>query len=113
MVADSSYIAVEVVAGSAEAQQLVSLKLPAGATVAEAVALARLDERLPELGLDPECVGIFGKRCRPEQMLSDGDRVELYRPLRADPKVVRRELAELAKAQKAAEKKGPASDQGS
>jgi putative ubiquitin-RnfH superfamily antitoxin RatB of RatAB toxin-antitoxin module len=86
---------IEVVAGSAEQQVLVSLRLRPGATVAEAVAAAALGERLPELDVDEGCVGIFGKRCRPDQVLADGDRVEVYRALKADPKTVRRELAEL------------------
>ena len=42
-------------------------------------------------------IGIFGKLCKPARVLSAGDRVEIYRPLTADPKTVRRELAAAGK----------------
>jgi uncharacterized protein len=60
------------------------LALPAGATVAQALALAGWD--LPA-GL---CVGIWGRQCAPEVALRDRDRVELYRALAVDPKEARR-----------------------
>lgn len=96
----ADWIQVEVVAGHAERQVLVALTLPATASVADAVAAANLPERLPELEFEADAVGIFGKRCRPDRILADGDRVEVYQPLKADPKVVRRELAEIEREQK-------------
>jgi len=96
----AEWIQVEVVAGNAEAQALVPLSLLAGATAADAVRAAGLAERLPGLAFDEEAVGIFGKRCKPDRILSDGDRVEVYQPLKADPKVVRREMAEIERRKK-------------
>jgi len=88
-------IRVEVVAGRRERQVLVTLELPVRATVADAVAASGIVKSHPDLVDDPRAVGVFGRRCRPDRELADGDRVELYRPLRADPKEVRRQLAEL------------------
>lgn len=90
-------VEVEVAAGFANRQVLVPLLLPLGSTVADALAAADLGRRLPGLDVDEERVGIFGRRCRPDQVLASGDRVEVYRPLKADPKEVRRQLAALAK----------------
>ncbi len=88
-------ISIEVAAGWAEQQVLVELEVPIGTTVMEAIELARLDERLPGHEVDMKRIGIFGRRCDPERALQHGDRVEVYRPLKADPKKVRRRLAEM------------------
>lgn len=96
----ADWIQVEVVAGNADEQVLVALTLVQGATAMDAVAAAALDERLPDLTLDTKLIGIFGRRCKPDQILKTGDRVEVYQPLKADPKVVRREMAEIEREQK-------------
>ena len=70
-------------------QSLVALELPAGSTVADAIAASGLRDELPS-SLD---TGIFGKRCPPEELLGDGDRVEIYRELVFDPKESRRRRA--------------------
>lgn len=88
-------IRVEVVAGDASSQLLVALELRERATVADALNAANLPDRLPSLNVNMDAVGIFGQACRPDRILSDGDRVEVYQPLKADPKTVRRELAEM------------------
>ena len=84
-------IDVEVVYATAQEQAVLALRVPAGTTVRQAIATAPLAARFPEL--DPErCrVGIFGRLCHADQVLEEGDRVEIYRPLAADPKQVRRE----------------------
>jgi sulfur carrier protein len=69
------------------------LHLAPGATVADAIAAAGSWQGL---GLEPPAAdqalaGIWGRSAPLEQLLSDGDRVELYRPLTVDPKVARRE----------------------
>ncbi|MDP1271271.1 RnfH family protein, partial [Klebsiella pneumoniae] len=76
-------------------------EVPAGTTLAEAVAGAKMAERLPGLLVDEARLGIFGRLRPPDSLLRDGDRVEIYRPLAADPKEVRRQLAELARSGKA------------
>ena len=86
---------VEVAAGFADQQVLVRLDLPVGTTAIEAIRCARLDQRLPGHEVDLQRIGVFGRRCDPDRELQDGDRVEVYRPLKADPKEVRRQLAEL------------------
>ncbi|WP_376697251.1 RnfH family protein [Wenzhouxiangella sp. EGI_FJ10305] len=93
-------ITVEVAAATPRRQVVVALTVPAGTTLAQAVAQADLPARIPGLEVDEQRLGIYGKRQRPDTVLQDGDRAEVYRPLTADPKEVRRQLAELARAEK-------------
>ncbi len=88
-------LTIEVVAGDAGRQTLRRLVVPEGTTVSDAIKRAGLDAVLPDLEIDPARLGIFGQRVEPDQPLKDGDRVEIYRPLKADPKEVRRQLAAL------------------
>jgi putative ubiquitin-RnfH superfamily antitoxin RatB of RatAB toxin-antitoxin module len=74
-------------------QEVVELELPEGSTVDDAVRAARVLERYPQSGLSLERVGIWNKACAPAARLREGDRVELYRPLAADPKQMRRARA--------------------
>lgn len=90
-------ISIEVAAGLPRRQVVIPLEVPCGTTLAEAVALADLSSVLPELEVDDQRLGIFGKLRPPDTVLQDGDRAEVYRPLAADPKEVRRQLAELAR----------------
>jgi hypothetical protein len=71
----------------------VSLRVPAGATVGEAISRSGLLERFPEIDLGRARVGIYSRWVRLDTVLRDGDRVEVYRPLVADPKEVRRRRA--------------------
>ncbi len=87
-------IAVEVVLALPNIAHRVRLTLPAGSTVAEAVARSGLDR----LALAPRSlggnVGRWGKACDPDELLVANDRIELYRPLTVDPMVARRRRAE-------------------
>ena len=85
-------ISVEVVYSRADTQAVVALQLPRGATVQEAIAASGLRERFPEIEPEP-ATGIFGERVKPGEILNDGDRVEIYRALIADPKQARRQRA--------------------
>lgn len=78
-------IRVEVVAAHVERQQVVPLALPAGATVEAALRASGLAGEVSEAG-----VGVWGRVVPPETVLREGDRVEIYRPLTADPKEARR-----------------------
>lgn len=69
------------------------LTMPSGSTVQSALAASNALSELPELG-DPPATGIFGRAVPPSHVLADGDRIELYRPLKADPKDARRRRAE-------------------
>jgi uncharacterized protein len=75
------------------AQDVVEVELPDGATVADALVAARVAERHP--GLPLERVGVWGKPCAHGAVLREADRVEVYRPLRADAKRQRRARAQL------------------
>ena len=84
---------VEVVYATAESADSVSLTLPGTATVREAIAASGLLERHPEIDLARQKCGVFGKLRPLDALLRDGDRVEIYRPLAADPKEARRRRA--------------------
>lgn len=86
-------IRVEVAYAHTEAQALVALRLPAGTCAETAIARSGLLERFPEIDLSRQLIGIFGTVIPLTQVLVDGDRVEIYRPLLADPKEVRRRRA--------------------
>ena len=74
-------------------QEVIDLELPAGATVADAIAAARLADRFPGVDFSAMRTGIWSRAARAGARLRDGDRVELYRPLKADPKQQRRKRA--------------------
>lgn len=94
---------VEVAAGLPERQVVLALQLPAGSTVKDALAAADMARHLPELDTNSSRVGIFGRLCSLDHPLKEGDRIELYRPLKADPKEVRRQLAALERSGRRAE----------
>lgn len=97
----SERISVEVVYALRDRQDLVSLKLPAGASVQEAIEASGLLEKHPEIDLSgANKVGVFAKLTPLTTPLRDRDRVEIYRPLIADPKEVRRKRAKEGKAMK-------------
>ena len=77
-------------------QILRALRLPAGSLVGDAVRVSRLLEEFPEI--DPDLVGIYGRKVEAGAALRDRDRVELYRPLSADPKEIRRRRARSRRA---------------
>jgi putative ubiquitin-RnfH superfamily antitoxin RatB of RatAB toxin-antitoxin module len=68
----------------------VEVDLPAPATAFDAVRASGVLERYPELSVSEPSVGIWGRACPLDTRLSDGDRVELYRPLTMDPNEARR-----------------------
>jgi putative ubiquitin-RnfH superfamily antitoxin RatB of RatAB toxin-antitoxin module len=92
--ASHATIRVEVAYAEPDRQFLRALELDAGATVADAIAASGLACELP-LVADDVTVGIWSKPCTRDRVLQDGDRIELYRPLKADPKEARRRRAAL------------------
>ena len=84
---------VEVVYALPAAADAVSVNLPAGATLRDAVLASGVLERHPEIRLEKQAFGVFGKRAQLETRLSPGDRVEVYRGLVIDPKEARRRRA--------------------
>jgi putative ubiquitin-RnfH superfamily antitoxin RatB of RatAB toxin-antitoxin module len=79
----------------------VALALPPGSTVGDALAASGLPVRHPQLDPAALTVGIWGALCERSQPLRDRDRVELYRPLRVDPKEARRRRHTLQRAARA------------
>jgi len=74
-----------------------TLELPAGSTVADALDACTLQDEFPDMEIDPKRLGIYGRKVALTQVLQKDDRVEILRPLLADPKAVRRERAEAQK----------------
>ncbi len=89
--AEMETINIEVCYALPERQELISLALPAGCTVAQAIEASGLLAKYPEIDLGKNKVGIFGKLGKPDTALRNLDRVEIYRPLIADPKLVRKQ----------------------
>ena len=87
-------IRVEVVYARPDGQCLVEVDLATGARVREAVEASGLLARHPEIDLRKNRVGVFGKLVTLDTVVNDHDRVEIYRPLSADPKDVRRRRAQ-------------------
>jgi uncharacterized protein len=84
---------VEVVYALPAEQVLIELQVKEGTTVGQAIALSGIQERFPDLRVSRGLVGIFGRPVELDALLCDGDRVEIYRPLLANPKQARRERA--------------------
>ena len=82
---------VEVVYALPERAHRANLTLPAGATVAQALALLADRQPFASLDLQQLPVGIYGERVGAGRVLADGDRIELYRPLQTDPREARRQ----------------------
>lgn len=94
-------ITVEVVYGLPERQLLKAIEVPTGTTAFEAAKAANLEKAFPDLVLDDGTkLGVFGQLVAGTQELQAGDRVEIYRPLIADPKEVRKARAARAAAKK-------------
>ena len=81
-------------------QAIIQIELPVGATVLEAAQRSGIAGRFQGVDLDNATFGIFGQIVASRQVLRDGDRVEIYRPLTADPKDVRKARAERARERK-------------
>jgi putative ubiquitin-RnfH superfamily antitoxin RatB of RatAB toxin-antitoxin module len=94
-------IRVEVAYARPDLQRIVPLDVPSGTTLMEAVRRSDIVSLFPEIDLDAATFGIFGKVVRDhETVLRPGDRVEIYRPLIADPKARRAERARAQRAEK-------------
>ena len=86
----STLINVEVVFGTLESQRLVSVSMPSGSTVADALEMSKIGAAFPDSNIAGLPTGIWGRPVDRDQTLADGDRVEVYRELEIDPKESRR-----------------------
>ncbi len=84
---------IEIAYAKPQEQVILNLDVAAETTVEKAIRQSGLLQRFPEIDLEKNKVGIFGKVCKLEQTLREGDRIEVYRPLIADPKEARRSRA--------------------
>ncbi len=83
-------IDVEVAFAREDNQQILSLSVDKGTTLEQAVEQSGILRMFPEIDLKVNKIGIFGKLGKKTAEIKAGDRVEIYRPLIADPKEVRR-----------------------
>ncbi|WP_020559997.1 RnfH family protein [Thiofilum flexile] len=95
-------IPIEVIYALPQEQVLLTARVPEGSTLAEGIKASKVLERYPELALDLAQlkVGIFSKLATLETVLKARDRIEIYRPLIADPKEVRKQRAAEGKKMK-------------
>lgn len=75
-------------------QVWLNLEVPDGSTLMEAIEASGILKRFPHIDLEKQKVGVFGKIKSLETTLNEGDRVEIYRPIIADPKKVKRRKAD-------------------
>lgn len=91
---DAETIRIEVVYALPEQAYLLPLSVNAGTTIRQAIETSGLLQQCPEIDLERNKVGIFSKLENLDAVLSDGDRIEIYRELRVDPKEARRRRVE-------------------
>lgn len=90
-------IDVEVVYATADKQRLITLRVPEGTTVIDAIERSNIRDEFPGMVVDEKALGVFSRKVSPDYELQPGDRVEIYRPLIADPKEIRRQRAKTQK----------------
>lgn len=86
----ADHIDVEVAYAREDKQVILQVNVPLGTTAEQAIRFSGILEQFPEIDLDSNKIGVFSKLSKPVTELKAGDRVEIYRPLIADPKEVRR-----------------------
>ena len=98
--ASAELLKVEVAYALPDEQFIFALEVPPGTTAEQAIQRSGVLERFPEINLASQKLGVFGKLNKPDYVLRAGDRVEIYRPLIADPKAVRKQRAAEGKRMK-------------
>lgn len=93
-------IPVEVVYALPDRQVILALEVPAAASIADVIAQSGILQQFPDIDIDSSKVGVFGKLGKLTDSLHAGDRIEIYRPLIADPKAVRKQRAAQGKKMK-------------
>jgi putative ubiquitin-RnfH superfamily antitoxin RatB of RatAB toxin-antitoxin module len=95
---------VEVAYALEKKQTLLELEVDEGTTLKQAVELSGIIDAYPQIDLTKDKTGIFGKIAKLDTVLREKDRVEIYRPLIADPKQVRKERAAQGKSMRSGKK---------
>ena len=91
---------IEVCYAQAQSQAVVKVKVPEGSTLQQALEASGLLAKHPEIDLKKNKFGIWNKLSKPDAVLRERDRIEIYRPLIADPKEVRKQRAAEGKVMK-------------
>lgn len=86
-------VTVEVAYAGPVSQLVRRVVVPVGSTVMQAIEASGIAHEVPGLVIDPARLGIFSRKVAPDQVVGEGDRVEIYRPLTLDPKEARRRRA--------------------
>jgi putative ubiquitin-RnfH superfamily antitoxin RatB of RatAB toxin-antitoxin module len=97
----ADHITIEVAFALPDEQVILSLKVPKDCDVEYAIKHSGILEQFPDIDLEINKVGIFGKVCKLTANLRDKDRIEIYRKLIADPKESRRQKVEMERKKKA------------
>ncbi len=95
---------IEVAYALEKKQTLLELEVDEGTTLKQAIELSGIIDTYPQIDLSKDKTGIFGKIAKLDTVLREKDRVEIYRPLIADPKQVRKERAAEGKAMRGGKK---------
>lgn len=98
--ASSEKFDIEVAYARPDSQVILTLKVDTDTTVEEAIRHSGILEQFPEISMDGIKAGVFGKLTKLSSTLRPGDRIEIYRPLIADPKAVRKQRAAQGKQMK-------------
>ena len=93
-------ITIEIAYALPDKQNILTLEVADGTTIEQAIQASGIVEKYPDIDLSKQKVGVFGKLKKLNQPLRAGDRVEIYRPLIADPKEVRKQRAAEGKRMK-------------
>ena len=93
-------ILIEVAYALPQKQIIIPIKIKAGATAEEAINASGIFKKFPEIDLKINQIGIFGKLTQLDHVMRERDRIEIYRPLIADPKEIRRQRAAEGKVMK-------------
>lgn len=79
----------------ADRQLWIRLEIPDGSTLAQAIELSGVLKQYPHIDLESQKVGIFGKLAKLDTLIKEGDRVEIYRKITADPQQVQRRRVDV------------------
>ena len=93
-------ILIEVAYALPKKQLIIPIKVKAGTTAEEAIKTSGIIKKFPEIDLSVNQIGIFGKLTQLGHVMRERDRIEIYRPLIADPKEIRRQRAAEGKVMK-------------
>jgi len=93
-------ILIEVAFALPQKQIIIPIKVKAGVTAQEAIKASGIIKKFPEIDLNINQIGIFGKLTQLDHVMRERDRIEIYRPLIADPKEIRRQRAAEGKVMK-------------